>query len=134
MSGTPNQIRAVPRLRGGTPIPSGDLVLSVLVPVYNERETIEVIIDQVHAVGVRKQVICVDDRSTDGTLDVLQQLRTKGPIDVLIRHEVNRGKGAAILTALAALWPSVCTGPCDSACARSGWPAHRPPSPFASAP
>ncbi len=102
MSATPNQVPAIPRLRGRTPIDAGDLVLSVLIPVYNELATIELILDQVHAVGVPKQVICVDDRSTDGTWDKLQRLKDAGRIDVLVRHEVNRGKGAAIRTALAA--------------------------------
>ncbi|MEK7240597.1 MAG: glycosyltransferase family 2 protein [Gemmatimonadota bacterium] len=102
MSGTPNQIDAIPRLRGRTPISPSELVLSVLVPVYNEKATIEVILDQVHTVAVRKQVICVDDQSTDGTLAILEKLKAQGRIDVLIRHEVNRGKGAAIRTALAA--------------------------------
>jgi glycosyltransferase involved in cell wall biosynthesis len=102
MSVTPNQLAAIPRMRGRTPISSDDLVLSVLVPVYNERTTIEMILDQVHAVGVRKQVICVDDRSTDGTWDRLEQLKAAGRIHVLLRHDVNRGKGAAIRTALAA--------------------------------
>src|SRR5450759_3871573 len=102
MSGTPNQIHAVPRLRGRTPIRPDDLLLSVLVPVYNERSTIGVIIGQIHTVGVRKQVICVDDRSTDGTMEILEKLKAQGHIDVLVRHEVNRGKGAAIRTALAA--------------------------------
>ena len=78
------------------------LLLSVLVPVYNERATIELILDQVHAVPVRKEIICVDDRSTDGTREVLQRLKDAGRIDKLIFHEVNRGKGAAIRTALAA--------------------------------
>jgi glycosyltransferase involved in cell wall biosynthesis len=102
MSGIPNQIHAVPRLRGRTPIRPDDLLLSVLVPVYNERSTIGVIIDQIQTVGVRKQVICVDDRSTDGTIEILEKLKAQGRIDVLVRHEVNRGKGAAIRTALAA--------------------------------
>ncbi len=102
MSATPNQVPAIPRMRGRTPIAPDDLVLSVLVPVYNERSSIELILDQVHAVAVRKQVICVDDRSTDGTWDKLERLKTAGRIDVLLRHDVNRGKGAAIRTALAA--------------------------------
>src|SRR5690606_31603822 len=55
------------RIRGRTPLPAQDLVLSVLIPVYNERNTIHTILDAVHAVPVRKQVICVDDCSTDGT-------------------------------------------------------------------
>jgi glycosyltransferase involved in cell wall biosynthesis len=89
-------------MRGRTPINEGDLVLSVLIPVYNEQSTIELILDQVHAVSVRKQVVCVDDCSTDGTWAKLGQLKEAGRIDVLLRHEVNRGKGAAIRTALAA--------------------------------
>ncbi len=102
MYATPTQVPALPRMRGRTPINPGDLVLSVLVPVYNEQATIEVILDQVHAVAVPKQVICVDDRSTDDTWRKLEQLKAAGRIDVLLRHDVNRGKGAAIRTALAA--------------------------------
>ena len=78
------------------------LLLSVLIPVYNERATIELILDQVHAVPVRKEIICVDDCSTDGTRDMLQRMKDAGRIDKLIFHELNRGKGAAIRTALAA--------------------------------
>jgi glycosyltransferase involved in cell wall biosynthesis len=77
-------------------------VLSVLIPVYNERATIERILDEVHAVPVRKQVVCVDDMSTDGTREELLRLHAAGRIDVLKLHEVNRGKGAAIRSALAA--------------------------------
>jgi glycosyltransferase involved in cell wall biosynthesis len=102
MTATPNQVPAIPRMRGRTPIEPADLVLSVLVPIYNEQATIEVILDQIHAVAVRKQVICVDDCSTDGTWARLEQLKAAGKITVLLRHEVNRGKGAAIRTALAA--------------------------------
>jgi glycosyltransferase involved in cell wall biosynthesis len=90
------------RIRGGTPLPQSELVLSVLIPVYNERATIHRILDEVHSVPVRKQVICVDDWSTDGTREVLQDLHKAGRIDVLLMHEMNRGKGAAIRTALAA--------------------------------
>ena len=89
-------------MRGRTPIPADEVVLSVLMPVYNEMATIEMIVDQVQAVPVRKQIICVDDRSTDGTWDVLEALKADGRIDVLLRHDINRGKGAAIRTALAA--------------------------------
>jgi len=78
------------------------LVLSVLIPVYNERATIELILDQVHAVPVRKEIICVDDFSTDGTREMLQRMKDAGRIDKLIFHDLNRGKGAAIRTALAA--------------------------------
>ncbi|MCL4212428.1 MAG: glycosyltransferase family 2 protein [Gemmatimonadales bacterium] len=97
---TPGSTPAI-RVRGRTPLPASELVLSVLIPVYNERNTIERILDEVHAVPVRKQVICVDDCSTDGTREALERLKAAGRIDVLEFHAVNRGKGAAIRTALA---------------------------------
>ncbi|HLA91585.1 MAG TPA: glycosyltransferase family 2 protein [Gemmatimonadaceae bacterium] len=99
---TPTSIEALPRLRGRSPMDPAALVLSVLIPVYDERHTIELIVDQVRAVPVRMEIICVDDRSTDGTRDILQRLKDAGRIDKLILHEENRGKGAAIRTALAA--------------------------------
>ena len=99
---TPSGISAPPHMRGRSPIEAGSIVLSVLIPVYNERATIEAIIAQVHAVPVRKEIICVDDCSSDGTADVLRAMKASGVIDKLIFHEVNRGKGAAIRTALRA--------------------------------
>jgi glycosyltransferase involved in cell wall biosynthesis len=94
--------RAMTRMRGSTPLPREELRLSVLIPVYNEEQTIELILDQVHAVPVQKEVICVNDNSTDGTALVLERLAAAGRIQRLIHHPVNRGKGAAIRTALAA--------------------------------
>jgi glycosyltransferase involved in cell wall biosynthesis len=99
---TPNSIDALPRLQGRTPMNPASLVLSVLMPIYNERDTVELILEQVRSVPVRKEIICVDDCSRDGTSEVLEQQMQRGRIDTLIRHEVNRGKGAAIRTALAA--------------------------------
>jgi glycosyltransferase involved in cell wall biosynthesis len=93
---------STPRMRGRTPIAHEDVMLSVLIPVYNERNTIRLILDQVHSVPVRKQVICVNDRSTDGTTEILDALKEEGLIDILIHQPVNRGKGFAIRTALAA--------------------------------
>jgi glycosyltransferase involved in cell wall biosynthesis len=75
--------------------------LSVLVPVYNERHTIELILDQIHAVNVSKEVICVNDCSTDGTAEILERLAAAGRIDKLIHQAQNMGKGKAIRTALA---------------------------------
>src|SRR5215469_13312924 len=92
----------MPRLRGRTPLARDDVRLSVLIPVYNERETIGLILDQVHSVPVAKEVICVNDHSTDGTAEILDRLAATGRIDRLIHHPANRGKGAAIRTALAA--------------------------------
>lgn len=97
-----NLAKSTTRIRGRTPLAVEDLVLSVLIPVYNERATIHTILEAVRAVPVRTQVICVDDCSTDGTRDELVRLKDAGMIDLLLFHEVNRGKGAAIRTALAA--------------------------------
>jgi glycosyltransferase involved in cell wall biosynthesis len=90
----------VPRLRGRTPIEPEHLRLSVLIPVYNEESTIRVLVEQVRAVPVAKEVIVVNDCSTDGTRDVLERLHANGLIDVLVHKERNEGKGAAIRTAL----------------------------------
>jgi glycosyltransferase involved in cell wall biosynthesis len=90
------------RPRGRTPIPPETVRLSVLVPVYNERDTIEAIVDLVRSVPVMKEIICVNDCSTDGTRDVLDRLLSSGLVDRVIHQPMNRGKGAAIRTALAA--------------------------------
>ena len=99
---TPTAIDALPRMRGRTPMSPETLVLSVLMPVFDERDTIALIVDQVRAVPVRKEIVVVDDCSTDGTREILRRLKDAGKIDKLILHETNRGKGAAIRTALGA--------------------------------
>jgi glycosyltransferase involved in cell wall biosynthesis len=73
--------------------------LSVLIPVYNERETIEEILAIVLGVELDKEVIVVDDCSRDGTSEILD---TWADRIRLLRHPVNRGKGAAVRTAMAA--------------------------------
>ncbi len=78
------------------------MTLSVLIPVYNERNTIEAILERVHATPMRKEIICVDDCSTDGTRERLAELQRAGFIDKLILQPINGGKGKAIRTALAA--------------------------------
>ncbi len=72
--------------------------LSILIPVYNERPTILEIIKRVQQVSFEKEIIAVDDGSTDGTRDVLLQVERQGV--VVLYHERNQGKGAAIQTAL----------------------------------
>jgi dolichol-phosphate mannosyltransferase len=74
--------------------------VSVIVPVYNEAAHIDEILQAVHASPVKKEIIIVDDGSTDGTREKLQALP---PLDdvTLVFHEKNCGKGAAIRTALA---------------------------------
>ena len=85
-----------------TPLDAQTLRLSVLIPVYNERNTIETILDRVHQAPGAKEIICVDDGSTDGTRERLVELRAAGYIDQLILQPANGGKGKAIRTALAA--------------------------------
>ena len=75
-------------------------LLSVLVPVYNERSTVEVLLRRVAAVPIDKEILVVDDGSTDGTAEALNELATRLPIRVF-HHGRNRGKGFAIRTALA---------------------------------
>jgi dolichol-phosphate mannosyltransferase len=75
------------------------LKLSVLIPVYNEEPTIDELLAAVLAVDVEKEVIVVDDCSTDGTSARLAEWKDKV---ILHGHPINRGKGAAVRTALAA--------------------------------
>ena len=72
----------------------GISLVSVVVPVYNESQTISVIIDRILATGLPIELIVVDDGSTDGTRAVLE--REKHRIHRLILLERNRGKGAAV--------------------------------------
>jgi glycosyltransferase involved in cell wall biosynthesis len=93
-------IRSGSHMRPRTPMDPATLRLSVLIPVYNERETIDIIVEQVRETPIAKEIICVDDASTDGTKEVLETLLAKGAIDKLYRQPVNQGKGAAIRQAL----------------------------------
>jgi glycosyltransferase involved in cell wall biosynthesis len=77
------------------------LRLSVCIPVYNEASTIESIVDRVRQIPLRTEIIAVDDDSQDGSGDVLEQLHKAGKLDHFDRHPKNRGKGAAIRTAIA---------------------------------
>lgn len=74
-----------------------EVELTVVIPVYNEPVTVIEIVDRVRALPISKQVILVDDGSTDGTSQTLQQL-SLFPEVVLLTHTVNRGKGAALQT------------------------------------
>ena len=75
--------------------------LSIIVPVFNEEKTVLPLLEKVKKVrlmGLRKQIIVVNDGSSDGTAKLLGKLKDK---DIQIfHHEVNRGKGAAIRTAI----------------------------------
>jgi glycosyltransferase involved in cell wall biosynthesis len=75
--------------------------LSVLIPVYNEARTLERLLDAVEERPEVSELVIVDDGSTDGTAEILGNRAFKVPAQV-IRHERNRGKGAALRTAIAA--------------------------------
>jgi glycosyltransferase involved in cell wall biosynthesis len=75
-----------------------EMKLSVIIPVYNEVGTIQEIIERVKQAPFEKEVIVVDDCSTDGTRDLLKEKEGEG-VTVLF-HESNQGKGAAIRTAI----------------------------------
>ncbi|MFO7323877.1 MAG: glycosyltransferase family 2 protein [Chloroflexota bacterium] len=80
-----------------------DLTLTVIIPCYNEVETIEEVLNRVLAVGLANEIIIVDDGSVDGTRDVLQNIEAEGYPNVrVIYHERNQGKGAALVTGFAA--------------------------------
>ncbi|MEP6802131.1 MAG: glycosyltransferase family 2 protein [Acidobacteriota bacterium] len=74
--------------------------LSVLMPVYNEARTIDEVLRLVCAVPVEKEVLVVDDGSTDGTRELLARWDGRAGVRVIL-HETNQGKGAALRTALA---------------------------------
>jgi glycosyltransferase involved in cell wall biosynthesis len=75
--------------------------LSVLMPAYNEAATVEEVVDVVLRTPQEKEVILVDDGSTDGTRAIIQRLGEREGV-VAIVHDRNRGKGAAVRTALEA--------------------------------
>jgi glycosyltransferase involved in cell wall biosynthesis len=78
------------------------MLVSVLIPVFNEVETIAEIVEQVKATPYSVEIICVDDCSTDGTRDVLARLLREGRIQQAIYQKENHGKGAAVRAAIAA--------------------------------
>lgn len=75
--------------------------LSVIIPVYNEVESIQVILKRVYETNLVHEIVVVDDGSKDGTRDVLATLDGKNSLRVIL-HEKNKGKGAAVRTGMAA--------------------------------
>ncbi len=74
--------------------------ISVVVPVYNEEETVAQVLESLAQVSLDLEVVVVDDASTDRTWEILQGLRTKEPFTSyrFVRHERNQGKGAGLRT------------------------------------
>jgi glycosyltransferase involved in cell wall biosynthesis len=79
------------------------LTLSVIIPCYNEANTIAEVVQRVEDVGLANEVIIVDDGSTDGTRTVLATIEAENrPAVRVIYHDHNQGKGAALVTGFAA--------------------------------
>jgi glycosyltransferase involved in cell wall biosynthesis len=75
------------------------LTLSVIIPCYNEVNSVEQVLEDVRAVKLANEIIIVDDGSTDGTRDVLKRIEQKQYPEVrVIYHSHNQGKGAAVIT------------------------------------
>src|ERR1017187_2335136 len=109
--------------------------LSILMPVYNERTVVErsisLVLNAPLPENMERELVIVDDCSTDGTSDILQRLAAAFPQIQLYRHAKNCGKGAAVRTAP----PNTlaCCGRCWTATptrssVRAIWPANRPAS------
>jgi len=73
-------------------------MISVIIPVFNEAKTVKELVKRVQSVDLEKEIIIVDDASTDGTREVLNELTREQGITVLF-HQSNQGKGAALRTA-----------------------------------
>lgn len=73
--------------------------VSIIIPVFNERETILKILEKVREVALPKQIIVVDDGSTDGTKEILTTLLNEEDLEIFF-HPRNMGKGTAIRTAI----------------------------------
>lgn len=71
----------------------------MIIPVYNEINTIEEILNRVQNTGLADEIIIVDDGSQDGTRAILKELDGQGPFRVIL-HEKNQGKGAAVVTGI----------------------------------
>jgi glycosyltransferase involved in cell wall biosynthesis len=72
--------------------------LSIIIPVYNEKNTIEKLLNKIHKLShIKKEIIVVDDASSDGSTNILK--KNKNKFTKLIHHKKNLGKGAAIKTA-----------------------------------
>ncbi|MCY2955922.1 MAG: glycosyltransferase family 2 protein [Planctomycetota bacterium] len=79
-------------------MPPPDFLLSVVMPIYNERKTLLAIVAAVRAVPIRKELVLVDDGSKDGSRELLDEIAAQFPDVRVVKHERNQGKGAALKT------------------------------------
>ena len=87
------------RHRGTVRVSTLAVRLTIVVPVYNERATVRALLDRVLALPVDKQVIVVDDGSTDGTTEVLREWPATANLEI-VHNPVNLGKGASVRIAV----------------------------------
>ncbi len=71
--------------------------LSVIIPCYNEKDTVATVIERVRKVGLAHEIVVVDDGSTDGSRDILASIDPQDDLKI-IHHPYNQGKGAAVRT------------------------------------
>ncbi len=83
-------------LRGASLSPARAMKLSVVMPVFNERATLQEVVLKVLAVSLEIELICVDDGSQDGSREILAQLQSEHPQIRLVLQPQNMGKGAAL--------------------------------------
>lgn len=74
--------------------------IAAVIPVYNERDTLEEIVSRLERVDIVRQIVIADDGSIDGTRGVIEALAAAGRVDAVL-HESNQGKGAALRSGLA---------------------------------
>ena len=79
------------------------MILSIVIPIYNEEKTLRALIEKVMSVGlqpkVQKEIILVNDGSTDGTLDILKSFEAY-PVIKIIHHQQNQGKTSALISGM----------------------------------
>ena len=95
MTGDPRAARE-DKLHRQVPVPDTNPLLSVVIPCYNERATVAELLRRVREVPIDKEILVIDDQSTDGSRDVVAALAKEWPEIRQLLQPVNRGKGAAI--------------------------------------
>ena len=79
------------------------MMLSVIVPFYNEKNTLGVVVSALKALPIQKQIVLVDDCSSDGSREVMDSLSGDADTELIkLHHDANCGKGAALRTGFAA--------------------------------
>ncbi|HXV86531.1 MAG TPA: glycosyltransferase family 2 protein [Gemmatimonadales bacterium] len=88
--------------RSSIPTDFNEILVSAVMPVYNEEATIEAALRRLRDAPLRLEIVCVNDASGDRSGEILDQLRGQGLVDHLITHPENRGKGAAVRSGIKA--------------------------------